>query len=77
MEFSRSEIDGLAQRARHQLKAFAAGLAVSLARESIRIDKTTDEVLVKNFNKGLEDKQFAQTTASPPPQGNRQLVARM
>jgi len=41
MEFSRSEIDRLAQSARHQLKAFAAGLAVSLARESIRIDKTT------------------------------------
>ena len=38
MENSQFEIDRAAQRARHELKAFAGGLAVSLARESIQIN---------------------------------------
>jgi F-type H+-transporting ATPase subunit b len=77
MEYSQSEIDRAAQRASHELKAFAADLAVSLARESIRINKRTDEELVKGFIEGLGHQESAQTTAQPPAQGNRELVARM
>src|SRR5262249_53916117 len=42
MEYSQSEIDRAGRRARHELKAFAAGLAVSLARESIQINKMSN-----------------------------------
>jgi F0F1-type ATP synthase membrane subunit b/b' len=76
MEYSQSEIDRAAQRARHELKAFAADLAVSLARESILINKRTDEKLVKSFIEGLRHQEVAQGTAQPPAQGNRELVAR-
>jgi F0F1-type ATP synthase membrane subunit b/b' len=77
MEYSQSEIDRAAQRARHELKAFATDLSVSLARESIRINKRTDEELVKGFIEGLGHQEVAQTTAQTPAQGNRELVARM
>ena len=77
MEYSQSEIDRAAQRARHELKAFATDLSVSLARESIRINKRTDEELVNGFIEGLGHQEFAQTTAQTPAQGNRELVARM
>ena len=63
MEYSQSEIDRAAQRARDELKASATGLAVSLASESIRINKRTDEELVKGFIDGLGHQEFAQTTA--------------
>jgi len=76
MEYSQSEIDRAAQRARHELKAFAADLAVSLARESIHLDKRTDEKLVKGFMEGLGNQQSAQTTGQGPAQSNRELVAR-
>jgi F-type H+-transporting ATPase subunit b len=75
MEYSQSDIDRAAQRARHELKAFAAGLALSLAREAMQINKRTDEELVKGFTEGLGHQEFAQTTAQPPAQGNRELVA--
>ncbi len=77
MEYSQSEIDRAAQRARHELKAFAADLSVSLARESIQINKRTDEELVKGFIDGLGHQEFAQTAAQSPAQGNRELAARM
>ena len=67
-EFSQSEIDSAAQRARHELKAFAGGLAVSLARASIQINKRTDEELVKSFIEGLGHQEFAQTTVQHPAQ---------
>jgi len=75
-EYSQSEIDRAAQRARHELKAFAADLAVSLARESILINKRKDEELVKSFIEGLRHQEVAQATAQPPAQGSRELVAR-
>lgn len=43
-----------AQRARHELKAFAANLSVSIARQSIRIDERTDQDLIRAFVKPLE-----------------------
>lgn len=68
-EYSQPEIARLAQRARSELKAFAGGLAVSLARESIRIDKRTDQDLVKGFIEGLQPSyEHAPTTAQPPMQ---------
>jgi len=77
MEYSQSEIDRAGLRARHELKAFAAGLAVSLARESIQINKMTDKQLLKGFIEGLGHQQLAQMTAQPPAQGNRELIASM
>ena len=77
MEYSQSEIGRLAQRARSELKAFAGGLAVSLAHESLRIDKSTDQALVKGFVDGpLQTAEFTQTTAQTV-QGDREPVARI
>jgi F0F1-type ATP synthase membrane subunit b/b' len=76
MEYSQAEIGRLAERARSELKAFAGGLAVSLARESIRIDKRTDQDLVKGFIEGLQPShEQAPPTAQPPMQSIRDPVA--
>ena len=76
MEYSQSEIDRAGQRARCELRAFAADLAVSLARESIHVDKRTDEELVTGFADGLGDQQAAQATGQAPALSSRELVAR-
>jgi F-type H+-transporting ATPase subunit b len=55
MESAKSEIDRAAQQARHELKVFVAGIAVSLARQSIRVDEKSDQELVKGFIEGLTD----------------------
>jgi F-type H+-transporting ATPase subunit b len=47
------EIDAAAKMARRELKAFAAELAVSVARQQIRVDSSTDEALVRNFSEQL------------------------
>jgi F0F1-type ATP synthase membrane subunit b/b' len=63
LEYSEHEIGATAQRARHELKAFAADLAVSIARQSILIDERTDQDLIRAFVKELEHSdEFAQTT---------------
>jgi F0F1-type ATP synthase membrane subunit b/b' len=63
LEYSQREIGVAAQRARHELKAFAADLAVSIARRSIRIDERTDRDLIRAFVKELEHgDEIAQTT---------------
>ena len=73
MENSQSEIDRAAQRARSELKAFVGGLAVSLARKSIQIDKRTDQELVKGFVSGFQQRnEFAQTTTQPSVQSDRE-----
>ena len=78
MEYSQSEIDRAAQRARSELKAFVGGLAVSLARKSIQIDKRTDQELVKGFVSGFQQSnEFAQTTTQPSVQSDRELVRRI
>ena len=61
MDDSKFEIDRAAEGARHELKAFAADLAVSLARESMQIDKQTDQALVKGFTEALARQ------VTPPP----------
>jgi F0F1-type ATP synthase membrane subunit b/b' len=63
LEYSENEIGVAAQRARHELKAFAADLAVSIARRSIRIDDRTDHDLIRAFVKELEhNDEIVQTT---------------
>jgi F0F1-type ATP synthase membrane subunit b/b' len=49
LEYSRQEIGVAEQRAPHELKVFAADLAVSIARQSIRIDEKTDQGLIRSF----------------------------
>jgi F-type H+-transporting ATPase subunit b len=72
MENSQSEIDRAAQRARSELKAFVGGLAVSLARKSIQIDKRTDQELVTGFVNGFQQSnEFAQTTTQPSVKSDR------
>ena len=59
LEYSDREIEAAVRQARNQLKAFAANLAVSLAKQSIRIDKKTDQDLIGAFltelQRGKED----------------------
>ena len=43
------EIAAAAKAARRQLTAYAADLAVALARKQIRVDAATDQALVRNF----------------------------
>ena len=43
------EIAAAAKTARRQLTAYAADLAVGLARKQIRVDAATDQALVRNF----------------------------
>jgi hypothetical protein len=57
------EIEAAAQSARHELNAFDADLAVSIARRSIRIDEGTDQDLTRTFVKELElSDEIARTT---------------
>jgi F0F1-type ATP synthase membrane subunit b/b' len=74
MEYSKFEIDMAVQRARHELKAVAGDLAVSLARRSIRIDERTDQGLVENFIDGLKHHEITQTISQPPAR-DRERVA--
>jgi len=43
------EIAAAARAARRELTAYAADLAVSLATKQIKVDTTTDQMLVRNF----------------------------
>ena len=43
------EIAAAAKAARRQLTAYAADLAVGLARKQIHVDAATDQALVRNF----------------------------
>ena len=74
MEYSQSEIENAAQRARRELKVFAADLAISLARGSIQINKRKDEQLVQNFIQELGHQEVALRSAQSPAQSNRELV---
>jgi F0F1-type ATP synthase membrane subunit b/b' len=71
LEYSQHEIGVAAQRARHELKAFAADLAVSIARRSIRNDERTDRDLIRAFVKKLEHSdKIAETTLETSTQEN-------
>jgi F0F1-type ATP synthase membrane subunit b/b' len=54
LENAGREIEAAAQRAQHELRAFVASLAVSIAREAMHIDERTDQNLVRAFVKELE-----------------------
>jgi F-type H+-transporting ATPase subunit b len=54
IRYAEDEIKAAAQRARRELKAFAADLAVSIARQSIQVDVKTDQVLIRTFVNSLE-----------------------
>lgn len=49
LESAEQEIAAAAKSARRELTAYAADLAVSLARKQIRVDPATDEMLVRGF----------------------------
>jgi F-type H+-transporting ATPase subunit b len=49
VEAAQQEIAAAAKAARRELTAYAADLAVGLARKQIRVDAATDQALVRNF----------------------------
>jgi F-type H+-transporting ATPase subunit b len=49
VEAAESEIAAIAGRARHDLKSFAASLAVDMAAHKIKVDDNTDQALVREF----------------------------
>jgi len=60
------EIGVAAQRARHELRVFAADLAVSIARWAMHIDERTDQNLIRAFVKELgRPDEAAQTNPEP------------
>jgi F0F1-type ATP synthase membrane subunit b/b' len=63
LEYSEHEIGLAAQRAGHELRVFAADLAVPIARQAVHIDERTDQNLIKAFAKELGHRdETAQTT---------------
>jgi F-type H+-transporting ATPase subunit b len=53
LESAEQEIAAAAKLARHELTAYAADLAVALAKQNIRLDAHTDEGLVRGFAERL------------------------
>jgi F-type H+-transporting ATPase subunit b len=53
IEAAEQEIAAAAKAARRDLKAYAAGLAVSLAEKRIQVDAATDQALVNGFVRDL------------------------
>jgi F-type H+-transporting ATPase subunit b len=53
VESAEQEITAAAKLARRELKAFAADLAVSLAKKQIRVDPSTDQALMRSFTEQL------------------------
>ena len=53
VESAEQEIMAAAKLARRELKAFAADLAVTLAKKQIRVDSSTDQGLMRSFTEQL------------------------
>jgi len=49
VDAAESEIAAIARSARHDLKSFAASLAVDIAARKIKVDDNTDQALVRQF----------------------------
>ncbi len=49
VDAAESEIAAIARSARHELKSFAASLAVDIASKKIKVDDATDQSLVRQF----------------------------
>ena len=54
VEAAEQEITAVARAARRELTTFAADLAVSLAKQQIRVDAATDQKLIHNFAQQLK-----------------------
>jgi F-type H+-transporting ATPase subunit b len=65
VESAEQEIAAAARAARRELTAYAADLAVSLAAKQIKVDTTTDQMLVRNF----ADELSATSNGSGPKSG--------
>src|SRR6266568_5181774 len=65
VESADQEIAAAARAARRELTAYAADLAVSLAAKQIKVDATTDQMLVRNF----ADELSATSNGSGPKSG--------
>jgi F-type H+-transporting ATPase subunit b len=55
VEMAEQEIAAAAKTARRELTAYAADLAVTLARKQIQVDPATDQALVRNFAEQLSN----------------------
>ncbi len=53
LQAAEQEIDAASRQARRELKSLAAGLAVDLAEKKLKVDKTTDQALVRQFVRQL------------------------
>ena len=53
VDAAQTEIAAIARSARHELKSFAASLAVDMAARKIKVDDTADEALVRQFTSHL------------------------
>jgi F-type H+-transporting ATPase subunit b len=53
VESAQFEIEAAAKSARRELKAYAAGLAVTLAEKRIHVDNSADQALVRSFTEQL------------------------
>jgi len=49
VDAAEAEIAAMARNARHELKSFAASLAVDLAAKKIKVDDNTDQALMREF----------------------------
>jgi F-type H+-transporting ATPase subunit b len=49
VDSAEAEIAAIARSARHDLKSFAASLAVDIASQRIKVDDNTDQALVRQF----------------------------
>jgi F-type H+-transporting ATPase subunit b len=61
VQSAEQEIAAAARAARRDLTAYAADLAVSLARKQIHVDAATDEALIRGFAKQLSDSEIPET----------------
>lgn len=67
VESAGQEIEAAARTARRDLTAYAADLAVSLARKQIHVDTGTDQGLIENFSRQLS--QHRDPEIPGPPHG--------
>jgi F-type H+-transporting ATPase subunit b len=65
VESAEQEIEAAAKSARRELTAYAADLAVSLAKKQIHVDAATDQALLRNFAEQLP------TNGGETPKGRR------
>lgn len=70
LEAAQQEIAAAAKAARRELTAYAADLAVALAKKQIHVDAATDRVLVQNFAGQLGGSFSAKAGSTKPRDGS-------